>query len=52
MLFLVIHLSLKEQAEIKFSKTSNLDSSKALQESDVPTKPVKENAELFTDFLH
>ena len=30
----------------------NLDASKACQESDVPTKILKENADIFEDFLH
>ena len=30
----------------------NLDSSKATQQSDIPKKCVKENAEIFADFLY
>ena len=30
----------------------NLDTSKACQDTDVPTKILKENADIFADFLH
>ena len=30
----------------------NLDSSKSCQDTDVPTKIIKENADIFADFIH
>ena len=30
----------------------NLDASKACQDSDIPSRIIKENADIFTDFLH
>lgn len=33
-------------------KILNLDTSKTFQDSDVPTKILKENADIFTDSLH
>ena len=30
----------------------NLDALKSFQDTDVPTKVIKENADIFTDFIH
>ena len=33
-------------------ETLNLDASKACQDLDIPSRIIKENADIFTDFLH
>ena len=35
-----------------FKENLNLDASKACQDSDIPSRIIKENADTFTDFLH
>ena len=40
-----------EKKEV-FKEIVCLDASKACQDTDVPTKIIKENADIFTDFIH
>ena len=40
-----------EKAEILY-EIVNLDALKSFQDTDVPTKVIKENADIFIDFIH
>ena len=40
-----------EKREI-LNETVNLDASKSCQDADVPMKIIKENADIFADFIH
>ena len=47
----LFNFSSVEKKEI-FQETVCLDASKACQDTDVPTKIIKDNADIFTDFIH
>ena len=47
----LINFSNMEKKEI-FQEIVCLDASKSCQNADVPTKVIKENADIFTDFTH
>ena len=47
----LLNFSNMDKKEI-FQEIINLDASKAFQDTDVPIKIIKENADIFTDFVH
>ena len=41
-----------ERPYYNLNEIANLDASKSCQDADVPTKIIKRNADIFTDFIH